>query len=226
MRFSKKVLGTVGYMGGVLAVPEPFCWSLAQLVQFTNEYVCGPGEIVHLARSRVSFHSHARAELVQQARGDWLLMLDTDHQFEPDLLARLLRAMDAHDAQVVVGLYRDRAEPHAPVLYRRHPSGLFCQVGDFDPPDQPLWVDSAGAGCLLCRRAVFARIEAELGERPFDQTGALSEDHSFFKRLAQLDVPVLCDPRIECHHLYQKPVTAADFDPDAVYLIDPGAAPA
>jgi hypothetical protein len=43
MLFHNRAIGTVAYLGGVMAVPEPFAWSLAQLVQYNSELLCGPG---------------------------------------------------------------------------------------------------------------------------------------------------------------------------------------
>ena len=215
-------LGTVGIMGGVPFVHTEFAWSLAQLVQYTNEYVCGPGEFVHWTKASLSYHSAARNQLADTMLGDWLLMLDADLAFEPDLLARLLRTFNTENQlDVLTGLYHFKSPPHPPVLYTASASpDAFDLMGDWDRLDGKYLVPvaSAGAGCLLVRRAVFERIRHELKESPFNILAPLGEDHSFFKRLERLGIKAYCDPVIECFHLRTQPISAADYDREAVLL--------
>ena len=218
MILGKKPIGTIGYMGGVLTVPEPFAWSFAQMVQYNTEYLCEPGQVVHYERATVSYHAYARNCLVERLRGDWLLMLDTDHQFEPDLAARMLHRLEQNSLDVLVGLYHYKSPPHSPVLYRWGKKGL-QPLGQWQRFKEPYLVPigSSGAGCLMVRRQVFEKIRAT-GQSPFDIIPPFSEDHSFFKRLARLKIKAYCDPTIEYHHLAWKPLAAADFDASAVPL--------
>lgn len=206
-----KPIGTVAYLGGVAAVAEPFCWSLAQMIQFTNEYVAGPGEYVHLDRATISFHAHARNTLADQMMGDWLLMLDTDHVFEPDLLARMLDRFNGEGLDVLTGLYQMKVPPFAPVIYQWNGTG-YDLIGRWNEDVSLFRIDSAGGGCLLVRRSVFNRIREELGESPFDIEHPFGEDHSFFNRLRRLEIKAWCDSRIECRHLQLRPLSLADFD--------------
>lgn len=221
MRLSNKVLGTVAYLGGLPAVLEEFAWAWGQLVQFTTEQ-CLPGTSVHFDRATLSLHDVARNDLARRMRGDWLLMLDCDHAPEPDLVWRMLDRLDSAKIDVLTGLYPYKRPPHSPVLYVRA-DDLYAPVGSWRPvdPAQELGlfrVDAAGGGCLLVRRAVFDRVEAELGEGPFDRLRPLGEDMSFFKRLERLGIPAYCDGRVECPHLAVRAVTMADYDRDAVTL--------
>jgi hypothetical protein len=209
-------------MGGVPSVFEDFCWSWGMMVQYNAEYLCRDGEYVHYDRPKISYHSAARNMMVERMRGDWLFMLDTDHKFDPDILGRLLHRMDQYKVQVVTGLYQLRSEPYAPVIYKRHPTDPDgnCQMAEWSVARSPLFVDSAGAGCLLIQKGVFQRIKSELGEQPFDQRGPQSEDHSFFRRCELLKIPVLCDPRIEANHLSVEPIDMSWFDKSEVNMID------
>lgn len=221
MLLANKPIGTIGYLGGQPALLEEFTWSLAQMIQFNSEALCGAGEYVHLAHTKASFHSFARNSLVDAALGDWLLMLDTDHQFGPDLCLRLLDRLNVYQADVIVGLYQHRQHPHVPVLYMKNEQDLYAPLGAWGNVADVLTIDSAGAGCLMAKRSVFDRIRSELKEGPFDISYPLGEDHSFFKRCAKLKLKVLCDPRIECHHLQVKPITLNDYDKEAVSLAEP-----
>ena len=213
MLYQNKVIGTVAYMGGVPAVLEEFCWSWGQLVQFNSEYLCQAGEVVQYDRARVSYHAFARNQLVTRMRGEWLLLLDTDHQFEPDLAVRLVHRLYKYDLDVVTGLYQFKGPPFSPVLYTPSEDGeSFLPIGAWDPVAPLFQVAAAGAGCLLVRKRVFERMRLELKEEPFDILPPLSEDLSFFKRLQRLGVRAFCDSRVEAYHLRTVPLSLIDYD--------------
>ncbi len=217
MRFMNKTIGTVAYMGGVPSVYSDFCWSMIQLAQFVTEQ-CRPGESVHFDRTGLSLHSAARNDLVKRMRGDWLLMLDTDHAPEPDLVWRMIDRMDTLKIDVLTGLYQYKSAPYSPVLYLANEE-FFAPVGKWRAEGGDLsifQVAAAGGGCLMVRKSVFDRIEAELKEEPFSIIHPFGEDMSFFKRLQKLKIPVYVDARIECPHLVTRAVTLDDYDREAV----------
>lgn len=207
-------IGTVAYLGGVWALPEVFAWAWGQLIQFNAEHL-GP---IHYTRATTSEHRLARNHLAKTMRGEWLVMLDTDHQFEPDLVARLLHRAESYGLEVLSGLYRYKTPPYAPVMYT---CGSNRRV--FDPIIQ--WetpivnVDAVGAGVLLVRRKVFDRIRAELREEPFDHRPPLGEDMSFCERCRQLEIPIWVDTRIESRHLIPQTIGDEHFDADACYRV-------
>lgn len=213
MLIGKKTIGTVAFLGGMEFIHRRFAWSLLQMSQFNNEYVCKPGEIVHYDHATVSYHSYARNSLIERIHGDWLLMLDTDHSFEPDLLSRMLRLMDAYEIDVLTGLYQYTSPPYSPVLYwHDDPDEGYDGIGDWEEGMEIIQVKSAGGGCLLVRKSVYERIQAELNEAPFDIIHPFSEDHSFFRRLEKLDIKAYFAPEIHYPHLQTREVTLDDFD--------------
>lgn len=217
MLYGKRILGTVAYMGGVMTIPERFTWSWGQMVQWNSEYFCNPGEIVWYDRATMSYHSAARNSIVDKMRGDWLLMLDTDHSFEPDICARMLNIMDDADIDVLTGIYQYKNPPYAPVVYRKVGDG-FATVGDWSDGLTAFEIGSAGGGCLLVRKHVYDRIRDELDEGPFDIDHPYSEDHSFFRRLDKLGIKAYCTPKIQCHHLEVREIGLEDYDRDGVSL--------
>lgn len=215
-----KCIGTIAYLGGIPALLEEFVWSWTNMICWNHEYLVGPGEYVHYDRAKVSVHDVARNILAKSMRGDWLVMFDTDHAFEPDLVARLLRVSEDTGADVVASFYLQKHHPHAPVLYHKTSDGLH-QIGNWDRGVKALEISSAGGGGLLVKRKVFEQIELELHEEPFGRIMGYGEDHSFFLRLAKLNIKAVCDPGVECHHLQIRALEAKDYDQDAVSLEEP-----
>lgn len=203
-------------MGGIPAVLEQFCWSFAQLVAFNAEAINNNTDHVHYNRVTYSDHGPARNKLAAEMLGSWILMLDTDHQFEPDLLSRILRLADDTGAQVISGLYRFKMPPHSAVAYA---------VGD-DTQQQPImsWPDelelfetsATGGGCLWFTREIYDELIEKYRCGPFDRFQGLSEDHSFFKRCRDTNIKTYLAPKIEAQHLRIVPVTESDCDSDFV----------
>lgn len=208
MLIGSNIIGTVGYMGGVMSLPTPFVHSWQQMIEYNYEHLLNPGELIKYDRATVSYHSFARNSLVDNMYGDWLLQLDTDITFEPDLLGRMLNKMYKFDVDVLVGMYLYKSPPHAPVMYNYDPVKKEKQVlGDWQQDADLIPIKGAGAGCLLVRRRVFDKIRAT-GQGPFDiyiKDGApLSEDHSFFERLWDLKIRAYWPPDIYVKHLTYK----------------------
>lgn len=218
MLLGNKPIGTVSYLGGLMSLPEKFCWCWGQMIQYNTEFVCNSGEYVHYDRATVSFHSVARNSLVERMKGDWLFFLDTDHEFEPDILARLLHRMKIYNLDVIAGIYTYKSPPHLPVLYQLNKEMAFEQLVTWEEADV-FEIGSAGAGCLLVKKIVFDRIRDELKESPFDIEFPYSEDHSFFRRLNKLNIKAYCAPTVEARHMIISTVGIDDIQRDAITAI-------
>lgn len=101
----------------------------------------------------------ARNTLVQRSLevgSEWLLFLDDDQVFSPELLLNLL----AHDVPIVSALYMRRAGDHSPVAYsHRNDNGMYEAVNLAELPGEGLLkVHAVGAGGLLVRSEVFRAI--------------------------------------------------------------------
>lgn len=218
MILGARTIGTVAYMGGVMSLPEPFVWSWSQMLEYHADYMLQPGERIFYDRATVSYHAFARNALVQRMRGDWIVMLDTDQQFEPDLVMRLYLLAEKHQLDVLSGLYQYRAHPHNPLLYSWGKGEEFHLIGDWDRAAEVFQVGAAGGGCLFVRRSVFQRIERELHEPPFAIWHDYSEDLSFFKRLQRLKMPAYCAPRVMAGHLQYHALALEDYNPASLPL--------
>ena len=206
-------------MSGIPSIPEPFMWSLTQMIEYNGDYLCESNERIHYIKSCLSFHAAARNNLVDQMFGDWLLMLDTDHQFEPDLAARMVFCMNKYKVNVLTGLYTHKTDPYVPVIYTYEKKG-FSPLVVLDRNVSIFEVDSAGGGCLMVKREVFTRIRTELKESPFDIIPPYGEDHSFFLRLRKLGIKSYCNPSIESNHLSWRASKMDDLNKSELQLVE------
>jgi glycosyltransferase involved in cell wall biosynthesis len=153
--------------------------------------------------------SYARNVAAQNMKGDWILMLDCDAQFDPDIAERMVRIMEEYNTAVLTGVYLYKKEPHYPVLYtynKIHGKFEVCAGWQSDGKAKIFKIDGAGAGCLLIKRITLSYIAQELHEKPFDIISPLGEDMSFFDRLRRLKVDSWCDPSVVVEHLTLKPL--------------------
>ena len=212
----ERIIGTVGFMGGIMSLPTPFCVSWGDMLLYSQEALCGPGEHIHPEHADTSLHDQARSQLVARMQGDWLLMLDADTEFQPDIAARMVTTMTRWNVDVLTGIYSFKKYPHFPVLYMRNQETDQHEViSDWDRSADIFPVDAAGGGCLLVRRSVFERIRRELKEHPFERIAGKGEDFSFFRRLQRLGIRPYCAWKIELTHLAYNPIRPSkDYEPE------------
>lgn len=210
MLIGRKVIGTVAYLGGIMALPEPFVQSWSKLIDYNAKYLLTQDEQINYTRATVSYHSFARNSLVDQMKGDWLLQLDTDITFDPDILSLMLHKMDKWNLDVLVAPYLYKSPPHPPVMYGYDVKKKAKTImGDWDRKADLVPIRGAGAGCLLVHKRTFDKIRQKLGCSPFDiyvdkDGSPLSEDHSFFERLWKLKIPAYALPDMFVNHLTYK----------------------
>lgn len=218
MLLGRKAIGTVAYMGGLPAVLETFTWSWGQMIQYNQEVFCEGSEYIHYERTTISDHAPARNNLVTKFIGDWLIQMDTDHQFEPDIVARMVKLANLHEIDVLSAVYQMKRQPHVPVLFQWIRKAEDDSVGlqplaTWPKEAKLIQIGSAGGGCLFVRRSVFDKISKEYkDEGPFDKIHPYSEDHSFFLRCRQVGVKAYAAMQIHCNHLRVAPVTFDDLD--------------
>ena len=175
--------------------------------------------------------SEGRTDMLKQAAAwgaDYLFFLDTDMEFPPDVLKRLI----ALKRDVATGVYYKRISPHAPVLYDFVPSGRVRNMTTL--PDKPFRVGACGAGCLLISKKVITALAARdtimapglFLDRHFgqafhhigfinDETNEpeqLSEDVSFCHRAKALGFEIWADPGIRVGHSARLTIYKEHFD--------------
>lgn len=171
--------------------------------------------------------NQAVKKFLEHTTAEWLLFVDSDMGFEPDLIERLLSAADPEERPVVGGLcFAQRfygIGPGEAVRTLWQPT-LYTRVtyGDgkvsWDPAynyssDAVVKVDGSGAACVLIHRTVLERIDGGwftplvIGEGP-EHAG---EDISFFERLYGLGVPVYVNTAAKTSHMKEQWFTEADY---------------
>lgn len=126
---------------------------------------------------------------------DWILYLDDDQAFPPDVLTRLL----SHQQPVVSALIVQRGQPFLPTCYATfdgefHPLDL-SSVGH----DNLVLCAGVGSGGLLVKAQVLRRLDN--GTPWFLYTEQFGEDLYFSRRLADAGIQCLVDTGCRIGHI-------------------------
>lgn len=131
---------------------------------------------------------------------DHVLWIDSDMEFPPDAVDRLL----AHDVDIVGGLCHSRHFPYAPTTMR-----LFGEAFGFEVPTlgvvydfdgDLLEVDATGAAFLLVKRSVFERLGTSCWWDPIDGS---NEDIAFCSRAREAGLKLHVDTSLDIGHKTQ-----------------------
>lgn len=190
-------------------VPVDFVKSLLYLHKGENPTVYMlPGSLIYDSRNLISLYAI-------QNEFDQVLWLDSDMVFPVDALLKL----QAHDLEMVTGLYVKRYTPSEPVLYRtieepqRNEQGVIEKnikaYTDY-PSDKLFRVAGCGFGCVLTKTSLLKKVWDNFGPafNPFPWAG---EDISFCYRVKQLGLPIFCDSSVSCGHIGKHIFTENDL---------------
>lgn len=227
----KVPVGSVAFMGGVPANLTDFTRSWGRMISYTHDYALKRNETIYVYDAPTSEHSSARNYLARTFLGDWLMMFDLDHAFEPDILARLLAMMKKHDLPVLGALYQYRNPPHMPNLFWWSPRDKAYVIVANPRWDRPLMGAVGlcmGAGSLLVHRSTLDAVRERFECEPFELMPSpvkgknFSEDYSFFERLRLMGVPAYVSPVIHSYHLRVQPTRPEDYDMRSVEVEEIG----
>ncbi len=189
-------------------VPALFCQSLA-LLQRAGDTVVGfqVGSLVYNARNEL-----ARQAIKSEA--DWVLWLDSDMVFEPDLLKKMLKVCEENDIDFLTGLCFRRKPPYTPTLFDRldkmEHGASYTTI--MSVPEGRFKVGGCGFAGVLMSTDVLMSVAARFGGRMFDPLEGFGEDVSFCWRARQCGYEIWCDSDIELGHIGSMVVTRAFFE--------------
>lgn len=212
----------------VLAFPHPhevsarFSKSLMFLLAYDMSPK-GPRRIAgFLPNSSGANITNARNEIVKdflERDLDWLLFIDTDMTFEPDLVERLIRAAHPEKRPILGALCfsLQNGNEASPTIYTFREDGRLGRIFDY-PRDQLIQPAATGTGCLLIHRSVFEKMRGKFSPAYpwFQETHVkdlpVGEDITFCIRAGSMEIPTFVDTSIKCGH--EKPfiVDEAMFD--------------
>ena len=166
--------------------------------------------------------------------GDWILMMDDDHTFLPDMLERLLVHVISGAADVVCPFVLRRDYPWTPVAYVKPPAGLGGVVDistiathglvTLDPRGKTglIPVEETGTAGMLIHKRVLDGVEGpwfRVGETEADR---LTEDRGFCRRARMAGFRVAIDLDTPMGHMAKfviSPMKSTDPDTWPVMLI-------
>ena len=180
----------------------------ADFVDCLTELVRRHGQDVEVKYLKASLVYDARNQLAKYAREkggfDYVLWLDSDMTFEPDLLDRLIE--DIEGRQAVTGLCFGRRPPFKPCIYNvldvEQNGQLITPKAEnwFDyPRDRIFEVEGCGFACLLMKTEVLEAMG--IYGVPFFPVAGLGEDLTFCWRARKLDIRFHCDSRLKIGHI-------------------------
>jgi hypothetical protein len=136
-----------------------------------------------------------RNEIIKAMSGDWLLMIDDDQVFLPNLAQRLLRHLNDDRVDIVAPVMTPRSRPYDLVGKPAPVQGPLCvnQMG-------LLPMDVVGTGVILIRRRVFERIP---GPNWFESTTERDNVLTFCHKAREHGCGIFCDMSTRVGHLTQ-----------------------
>lgn len=176
------------------------------MISLTNLERPGP---TYCAVTKSSLVYDARNALAKQAmQGDYdrILWLDSDVQFDADLLIKLSQHID-DGLEFVSGLYFKRCNPTMPVIYKeikqtRDGNELSTEAICFKdyPRNQLFEINASGFGAVLMTTDLVKRVWDKYG-LPFSPALGLGEDMTFCWRAMQVGAKLYCDSSIKLKHI-------------------------
>ena len=173
--------------------------STLRIVGAADQYFL-KGSLVYDARNRL-------AQKAVEDGYDYILWLDSDMVFEPDLMQKLMADIKGRD--MVCGIFFTRKPPYKPCVYSRVAYTLDLESGRTIPEADPFFdypkdsifeVEACGFGAVLMRTDLVKRIYLKKG-LPFTPIIGFGEDLSFCLSARDAGAKIFCDSRVKVGHI-------------------------
>ncbi len=168
---------------------------LGKLGTFSFSFVNTKGLVTDQARNNIV------SRFMQTKESNYLLFLDADMIFPPNLVERMLRT----DADIITALAFKKWYPHYPTIYT-YDGKDFKSILNYKK-NAVFEIDGCGMACCLIKKRVFKKIkepwfEFEVIKKPrFKQKFVLSEDLVFCKKVKKAGFKIVVDTSLICGHV-------------------------
>ena len=189
-------------------VAARFCQSLAMLKRPGDTLVgFEVGSLVYAARNNL-------AKAAIHAEADWVLWLDSDMVFDPDLLARMMRVCDDNNIDILTAICFRRNPPYTPTIFDRLEirNGKVSFTTFESVPDGRFEVGGCGMAACLMKTDVIMDVAGKFNGHLFDPLDGMGEDVSFCYRARECGYRIFCDSNIEVGHIGTTVVTRGYFE--------------
>lgn len=198
----KKILIAIPCMDMVSARFAQSLATLKKVGQCTVSFIMG--SLVYDSRNKL-------ASYAVQMEADYILWLDSDMVFPPDILERMMAVLDEHkEIDILSGLYFRRTTPFTPVLFNNlERNGDEVKFDEFkEVPEELVEIGGCGFGCVLMRTDCLLTIAAkEQQGNWFTPLANAGEDCAFCIRARENGYRIFCDPSVSLGHMAFAPVT-------------------
>lgn len=191
-------------------LPALFCQSLALLKRAGDTQVgFEVGSLVYNARNNL-------ARQAIKAEADYVLWLDSDMVFSPDLLLRMMKVVEDNGLDFLTALCFRRKPPYTPCLFdklevRQDGKGA-NYTALMSVPDGLFEVGGCGFAGVLMNTEILLSVAAKFEGRMFDPMPGFGEDVAFCWRARQCGYKLYCDSSIEMGHVGSCVVTRGYFE--------------
>lgn len=204
---SKKILIAVPCMDMVSARFAQSLATLKKVGECTVSFLIG--SLVYDSRNRLTAYAVAM-------EADYILWLDSDMVFAPDVLERMMRVLDEHDdIDIISGLYCRRATPFTPVAFDKLEIGEDGNLVFEDMKEIPgglKEVAGVGFGCVLMKTDCIFDMANEHKGAWFTPMANAGEDCAFCIRAREYGYKIYLDPSIEFGHMGYAAVTRSFYE--------------
>lgn len=177
-------------------VPAHFAQSLSMLRKVGDCAVAFQiGSLIYTSRNNLSLQA-------LNMNAEYILWLDSDMVFQPDLLERMFHVMDENKIDFLSGLYFRRAKPYSPVIFDKlEMKEDRCVWHNMDTvPNGLTEIGGCGFGCVLMKTEIVANVFGGQGDL-FTPLFGVGEDLSFCWRARQAGYKLYLDPSISLGHV-------------------------
>ena len=182
-------------------MPSMFVASLTALRRAGDPclFYFGMNSLIYETRNQI-----ARAAIKEGC--DRVLWLDSDMEFEPDIMERLSARID-EGRELVSGLYMTRKDPIRPTIYKemriteteKEKKGVAVNYRDY-PKNEIFEIEACGFGIVMTTVRLLRDVTEAYG-LPFTPVLLYGEDMSFCMRARELGYPLWCDSSIKAGHI-------------------------